>query len=195
MGGQNSKFFKKEMVKKAVIFLLLGIGQGFNAKAQNTLEQWDAYLKSVKLESCIWYYEVKAHTTLYSILYFEYNGDPYLIETRNGKVTRVKNDVDFDLFDFVISKKPALKKLNNKTTVYRYSKNLPLENISIDTSLVKSNILIKHGKLNLKAINMYGNNYFRAKYKAEFAVLDEIAIIMHGAFKKEEKAEATIKQD
>ncbi|NMD29591.1 MAG: hypothetical protein GYA79_07750, partial [Bacteroidetes bacterium] len=45
MGGQNSKFFKKEMVKKAVIFLLLGIGQGFNAKAQNTLEQWDAYLK------------------------------------------------------------------------------------------------------------------------------------------------------
>lgn len=181
------------MMKKAVIFFLLSIGQGFNSKAQNSLAQWDAYINSTFIERYIVYREFKASRELYSIIYFDYKGDQYLVESNHCTVSKVIGAVDLNLFDYLIENKSYFKKMFKDPSTPKIVKTKLIKGYKhqIDTSVIQKSLIIRHKKFNKLTFYTLLSKECREKYDMQYEILDEIATKIQAALKGEQKAVVT----
>lgn len=169
--------------KKTILFFWFSLCLGFSVKAQNSLEQWDAYLKTAQFESYVYYLEYTSKINiLYSLRYFEYKGDPYLVESHNGAVTNVYSKLNINLFDFIKQKKSALKKMGKRL----YTPGHSFKRLQDTTSINKS-MEIKYSKINQWFRVAYFTQKNRNNNKAGFEILDEIVSKMQDAIKEEKK--------
>lgn len=131
---------------KAAIAVLISICLLPNLKAQKSLQQWDDYLRTTHLDAYVNYYEFKTDQhILHSILYFEYKNDPYLVETYNGKVTKVIQNPDLDLFNFIMENKSEFPNSNGKPLTVKQAK-VYNHRLFEDTSQIKKVTSIKYKK-------------------------------------------------